>query len=195
MPGHHPIFDLRRPEMNTDQVRNLATTILATAAWTPLSLPLPKASNELFFQRASGHHIERVVDGLVGDLTCRVIWIHALQCDGYLPRRPVLAQQVGHQIEERRTKAQLRLSSCSMSRQRGPETRQTGVIASMRRYRMPSQFPRNCAGSSPKVLGDGAYQVTFTHQHDGGTFFSSKVVVAMSHSDSVPDRSGVALAH
>lgn len=54
--------------MDADQLGNLLASILATTTWPTLAVTLPKAGDELLLEAAAGHHIERVVDGLMRDL-------------------------------------------------------------------------------------------------------------------------------
>ena len=51
--------------MDADQLGNLLASILATAARPALAIALTKTGDELFLEAAAGHHIERIVDGLM----------------------------------------------------------------------------------------------------------------------------------
>ncbi len=55
--------------MDADRLGNLLASILTTAAWTTLAIVLLQAGDELLLEVAAWHHIERVVDGLMPNLS------------------------------------------------------------------------------------------------------------------------------
>ena len=86
MAKHQTIFDLSRLRVDADQIGNLVAPIRARTSWAAFAVPLSQAGDVFLFEAAAGHHIERVVDGLVRDLSTLIVGGHALQCAGYLLR-------------------------------------------------------------------------------------------------------------
>lgn len=60
---------------------------------------------------------------------------------------------------------------------------------------MAGDFLRHGARCTAQVSGDGPDRMSGSHHHDGGSVFSREVAIAVSHSNTVPDGSRVALGH
>ena len=70
--------------MDADQVWNLLSPILVTAARASFTFTLAQTGNQLLLERAAWQEVERIVDGFVRDVVVSVIRKHTLQCAGYL---------------------------------------------------------------------------------------------------------------
>lgn len=94
VPGHDPVIDLRWTHMDADHLRDLPASILATRARSARVASLAQTGHPRLAQLALGMRIDGVVDGLVRDVSFRVIRPHPAQCPGNLARRPQPGQQM-----------------------------------------------------------------------------------------------------
>ena len=89
--GELAILDLWRSDMNAEHVWNLASPVLALAAWGALVVGLAQAGDQLALELAHGHGIDAVVDGLVRHAVWMALGMDACQCQGNLLGRPAQA--------------------------------------------------------------------------------------------------------
>ena len=94
MTGNEAILDLGWAHVQAQHIGDLAAPVLAARAWTTLGPPMPQTRDQILAQAATGHGVERGVDGLVRHGLALVIRPRALESAGDLLGRPALAQIV-----------------------------------------------------------------------------------------------------
>jgi len=80
--------------MDADHLRDPATPVGACRARLAGAAPLAQVSDQVFAQLAFGVRVDRVVEGLAGDLHVGFIGPHGTQCPRDLLRRPQPAEHV-----------------------------------------------------------------------------------------------------
>lgn len=88
-------------------IRNLPSTIKASRARPTRALTLAQTGNQLRPQRTTRHHIDRVMNRLIGHGLGGIISKHTLKCARNLFRRPALLKVRPHHIEENRVRREL----------------------------------------------------------------------------------------
>jgi hypothetical protein len=92
MTGNKAILDLGWAHVQAQHIGDLAAPVLAARAWTTLGPPVPQTRDQVLAQAATGHGVERGVDGLVRHGLALVFRPRALESAGDLLGRPALAQ-------------------------------------------------------------------------------------------------------
>lgn len=82
-----------------------------------------------------------------------------------------------------------------MSRQMSPVACQAGIVALDGIDRVASDFSRHGARYTAQMSSDGPDRMTGSHHYDGSSVFNREVAIAVSHGNTVPDGSRVALGH
>src|SRR5271165_3050295 len=65
MTGNEAILDLGWAHVQAQHIGDLAAPVLAARAWTTLGPSMPQTRDQVLAQAATGHGVERGVDGLV----------------------------------------------------------------------------------------------------------------------------------
>jgi len=87
-------------QVDTEHVGDLATPVLALAAWYALVMGVAQAGDELLAKLTHGLGIDAVVDGFVRHAKLMALGADARQCQGNLLWRPALSQQVLHEVKQ-----------------------------------------------------------------------------------------------
>src|SRR5438445_12713558 len=120
MAGNEAILDLGWAQVQAQHIGDLAAPVLAARAWTTLGPPVPQTRDQVLAQAATGHGVERGVDGLVRHSLARVIRPRALESAGDLLGRPALVQIILHDGEQRGIGSELWASSRLLAQDQSP---------------------------------------------------------------------------
>ena len=194
MPGHQPVFDLRRAHMNADHLGDLPAPIHAARARSARRLALAQADNQLLTQLADRQGIDRVIDRLATDVGISEAGnVHAAQLAGNLLGRQTLTQHMGHQLEALATRQPLSHWPTNLAAGLHLLLGHTGRVAAT-----GISIAAQLSADGRRGSGDQAGNPTQTEalgitDLNGGALFNAEFGIRHRGS-TVPERSGVALS-
>ena len=192
MPRNETILHLRRAHVQGRHVLNSTPPILASGSWPPNPSPLTQTGQQVGTQFAFGHHVERVVDGLVRHPLLRLLGIQAFHRAGHLFGRPTLPKKVLNHAKENCLLTQLRRLAPLKASGPCPISRKRGIVG-LTLNTVPDHFTADRTRGPLQGSGHRSETGTLTvHQHHRRPFFRLQVFVLFSHRNTLHGR-GVAL--
>lgn len=98
--GKMAVLHLRRAQVGAEHVGDLATSVLALAAWHTLVVGVAQAGDQVLAKLAYGLGVDAVVDCFVRHAKLMALGGDACQCQGNLFGRPALSQQMQHDVKQ-----------------------------------------------------------------------------------------------
>ena len=166
-----PIAGLTGALAKSCHIWNLAPTINAPRAWPTRALALPQSGNQLRSKLTARHHIDRVINRLMGHGLGGIIRKHTLGCARNLFRRPAFLKVMPNHIKENRVRRERPLTSTP-----GTVNPALGGIAL---YLTTDR--RAATTKSPSNRSDTRALAPYHHDRSCSSLFSIKMFISFLH--------------